>query len=142
MQFFNQSSGRTELSTCTQTIFYVDDRRISGEMALDVQAMLDLVVDRFQRVGLSTNTVKTVLMMNCLKFCSINIAFGAKAHAQMNQKEFEQQWHAYTECEICSKVVQIRSLKCHCQLVHPSDTASQTILYHVTVWYQIPKNQS
>jgi Reverse transcriptase (RNA-dependent DNA polymerase)/Endonuclease/Exonuclease/phosphatase family len=120
-----------ELFARTQIIFYADDGRIGGETALDVQAMLDLIVDKFERVGLRTNTVKTVSMTNRLKFRSLNIAYGAKARVQMNAKEFEKRWNAYTECEICGKVLQNRSLKRHCQLVHPSEIASHV---HPSLW--------
>jgi hypothetical protein len=120
-----------ELFAQTQTIFYVDVGRIGGKTALDVQAMLDLIVDKFEHVGLQTNMVKTVSMTNRLKFRSLNIAYRAKAQVQMNAKEFEKRWNVYTECKICSKVLQNQSIKRHCQLVHPSETASHV---HPSLW--------
>jgi hypothetical protein len=125
---------KPELFARTQTIFHADDGRIGGKTTLDVQEMLDLIMDKFAHVGLSTNTVKTVSMTNWLKFCSLDIAHGAKA-VQMNAKELEKQWNAYTKCEICGKILQNQLLKRHCHQVQPSDIASHV---HPPLWSPSP----
>ena len=44
------------------SLFYADDAIIAGRDAELVQESLDIIVDLFERVGLRTNTSKTVLM--------------------------------------------------------------------------------
>jgi exonuclease III len=129
---------KPDLLARVQTIFYADDGRLGGEEADKVQEVMDFVADLFERMGLEVNTSKTVSMTNRLRFRQMNIAFSAKARAQLHEPAYRERWQAFTECEICGKILQRRSLRRHCLHCHPE---IPTVHDHPGLWSPEPGRQ-
>jgi exonuclease III len=127
-----------EMLERVQKVFYADDGRLGGEDAVEVQAVLDLVSDSFERVGLDVNTSKTVSMTNQIRFRNLQIAYSAKLRAQLRIPEFRRRWRQLVECDVCGKAVQRRSMKRHCMYIHPELPDTH---HHPQLWSPEPVTQ-
>ena len=91
-------------------LFYADDGYLASRREDVLQEAMDTLVSLFERVGLITNTSKTV-SMTCVP---------GKIRTQQSERVYknarcgfytEKEWNRRTvECDICQKVMQARSL--------------------------------
>ncbi len=99
-------------------IFYVDDAYLASWDAGFLQHALDILVDLFKRVGLQTNTSKTMVMI-----CTpggIRTQLSTESYRQMQHgRVMALEWNFRgVECRQCGKVLKASSLGRHLADVH------------------------
>jgi hypothetical protein len=99
-------------------ILYVDDAYLASWDAGFLQHALDILIDLFERVGIQTNTSKT-LTMTCT-LVRIRTQLSTESYRRMQHgRVMASEWNTCdVECRQCGKVLKASSLGCHLADVH------------------------
>ncbi len=99
-------------------IFYVDDSYLASWDAGFLQHALDILVNLFKRVGLQTNTSKTLTMI-CMPG-RIQTQLSTESYQRMQRgRVTASEWNSCNiKCRQCGKVLKASSLGCHLADVH------------------------
>ena len=100
------------------SIFYADDAVVAGRDVEFVQESLDIIVDLFERVGLRTNTSKTVSMA-CIPGRIRTRLTTSTYHRVRAGMERTGDWRRRkVTCDICDATLSANSLDSHLQTQH------------------------
>jgi hypothetical protein len=122
-------------------IFYVDDACLASWDAGFLQHALDILVDLFKRVGLQTNTSKTLTMI-----CTpgrIRTQLLTESYRRMQRRRvMALEWNSHdVECRQCGKVLKASSLGRHLADVHDiyqqAVVAEELLKVHPPVLYMV-----
>ena len=94
-------------------IFYEDDRYLASKDPEFLQRALNVLVDLFARVGLETNVQKTqtmICMPGRIRTQLLTASYQRMQRGLVTAEEWDSQ---KVQCQQCSKLMAVSSLRCH-----------------------------
>lgn len=103
-------------------VFYTDDGYTGGTDACNVKGLLTITLTQFMTYGLTTNCLKTKVMISNPHIYRLGISKeGYKRMLNRELPTFTDRMLKPTECNICGSKLQVRSLPNHMLRVHNLD---------------------